>query len=139
MRAALLALVIACGTATAGRFPPDVSIQPPIVLRLEGTFVADREHARAGGADAVGMLLGDDRRWFSARDARTVGGDPAVSARTILNALAPYGEVMVVGDAALRSRLADAAAGAPIRVDGVIDRGSRTYLLREVLVGDPAP
>lgn len=139
MRAALLALVIACGTANAERFQPDVSRQQPIVLRLEGTFAVDREHARAGNFDAIAMRFGDELRWFSARNVRTVGGDPPVSARTIMNALAPYAEVMVVGDATLRRRLIDAAIGTPIRVDGIIVGSSRNYLLRDVAVGSVPP
>ena len=140
MRAALLALVIACGTANAERFQPDVSRHQPIVLRFEGTFAVDREHARAGNLDAVAMRFGDELRWFSARNVRTVGGDPPVSARTIMNALAPYGgEVVVVGDATLRRRLIDAAVGTPIRVDGMIVGSSRNYLLRDVAVGSVPP
>jgi hypothetical protein len=139
VRAAFFALVIAYGAASAGSFTPDVSIRRPIVLRFEGTFVADQEHARAGGFDAVAMRLGDDRRWLSARDVRTVGGDPPLNARTILNAIAPYDELMVVGDAELRRRVAYAPAGAWIRMDGVIDVAARTYLLRNVVGGAPPP
>ena len=139
MRTAFIALVLCCAPASGGQLRPDVSIRPPIVLRFEGSFAADRERARADGADAVGMRIGENRRWFSARDVRTVGGDPGVSARTILNALAPYDEILVVGDASLRQRLAEASPGTRVRVDGLIDAGARTYLLRDVVVVGPAP
>lgn len=119
---------------------PDVLVRPPLVLRLEGSFATDREQARQHGADAVSMRFGDVHRWFSAREVRTVGGDPPVSGRSVLNALAPYDpNLIVVGQADLLRALEDAAPGTPVRVDGVVDRAARTFLLREVVVGHPEP
>jgi hypothetical protein len=140
VRVAFFVLVLACGTAMAERFPSETVVRLPLVLRLQGIFAVDREHARAYGADAVSMRIGDDRRWFSAIETRTVGGDPAVSGRTVLNALAPYDpNLLVLGPDDLRARLAAIPPGIPVRVEGLVDRAARTYLLREVIVGNAAP
>jgi len=132
-------IFLATASASLAREPPSVDVGPPLLLRLEGSFAPDREGATAGGADAVSMKVGDRQRWFSAVTARTVGGDHALSGRAVLNLLAPLQpNLIVVGTDELRRRLEDAPDGTSVVVEGLVNRGSRMFLLREVAVGTPA-
>jgi len=133
---ALVALAMA--TLAGARAPSGLGIRQPVVLRLEGHFTATRNDARTQGTDAVSIRLGDNERWFAVDTARTVGGDPPVSGRAVLGMLAPLQPTLLaVGDAALRRRLEEAPIGTAVRLEGLVDRGSRTYLLREVVVAPP--
>ena len=134
-----MALVAFAIAARAGDLPR-LNVGPPLLLRLEGSFAPDRAHAVATGPDAVRMSIAGHDRWFSARVARTVGGDQPVSGRAVLNALAPYQTSMrVVGSADLVRRFDDAPDGAPMSVEGLVDIGSRYYLLRSVVIGSTPP
>ena len=136
MRAAFLAALIVSTVAVYASDLPKFNVGPPLQLRLEGSFAPDREHALAGGYDAIRMSIGGDDRWFSARVARTVGGDQPRSGRAVLNALAPFQTSMrVVGSADLVRRIDDAPDGAPMSVEGLVDIESRSYLLRSIVIG----
>jgi hypothetical protein len=141
VRAALLVATILCSIAPARASDlPRLNVGPPLQLRLEGNFAPDREHAVAGGADAVHMTIGGHDRWFAAWVARTVGGDQPRSGRDVLNALAPYQtSLRVVGSADLVRRIDDAPDGAPMSVEGLVDIESRSYLLRSVVIGSSPP
>jgi hypothetical protein len=126
-----LLLLVAVMIARADT-PPGAPRQP-IILRLEGHFTADRATARVEGVDAIEIRVGDVERWFAVDSARNMNAMGTVSGRAVLAALAPMQPTLTaVGDARLRQRLSDSPAGAAIRVEGLVDRGSRTYLLREV-------
>ena len=119
---------------------PDVAVRKQILLRLEGRFAPDRQQASERGANAVQFRLAETDRWFSAEIARTFGGDPPLSGADVLAILAPLGSSLkVVGDEGLRRWLADAPIGLGIRVEGLVDRGSQTYLLRDVSLYDAVP
>ena len=136
MRAAFLVAVVASAIAAHASDLPRLNVGPPLQLRLEGTFAPDREHAIAGGLDAVRMGIGEHDRWFAARVARTVGGDQPRSGRDVLNALAPFQTSLhVVGSADLVRRFDDAPDGLPVTVEGLVDIESRSYLLRTVVTG----
>ena len=110
------------------------------MLRLEGRFVEDREHAGVHGADAVSVRVGNVERWFSAEKARTVGGDQPLDGRSVLAMLAPiHPNLIAVGSPDLRDRLAAAPAGTAVELEGLVNRGSRTFLLRNVTVGTAPP
>jgi hypothetical protein len=134
-RTIVAAVVIAsCVPATAREFPV---IPQPIVLRLTGRMALDRAAARAERPDVVGLRLGDDTRWLAVDQAVTVHDHP-LSGRAVLDILAPFqSSVIAVGAKELRERLAMAPAGARVSVEGLLDRGSRTLLLREVQTGEP--
>jgi len=135
-RAASLVTLVAIAIAAHASDLPRLKVGPPLQLRLEGSFAPDREHAVADGPDAVHMSIGTHDRWFSARVARTVGGDQPVSGRTVLNALAPFGtSLRVVGSADLVRQFDDAPDGAHMSVEGLVDIESRYYLLRSVVIG----
>ena len=140
MRAAFLAALVASTVAVYASDLPKLNVGPPLQLRLEGSFAPDRAHALAGGYDAIRMSIGDRDRWFSARVARTVGGDQPRSGRDVLNALAPFQTSMrVVGSADLVRRIDDAPDGAPMSVEGLVDIESRSYLLRSIVMGASPP
>jgi hypothetical protein len=134
---AAASILLGAWSASAGPLPT-IAVHPPLVLRLEGRFAQDREQARARGADAVSLRVGDRERWFSAEKARTVGPDQTLDGRSVLAMLAPiHPNLIAVGSPDLRDRLAAAPAGTPVELEGLVNRGSRTFLLRDVTVGPP--
>jgi hypothetical protein len=140
VRVAFVAALIVSAVAVYASDLPKLNVGPPLQLRLEGSFAPDREHALAGGYDAIRMSIGGRDRWFSARVARTVGGDQPRSGRDVLNALAPFQTSMrVVGSAGLVRRIDDAPDGALMSVEGLVDIESRYYLLRSVVIGATPP
>jgi hypothetical protein len=131
LRPLALSLLVAVTIAHADA-PPGAPRQP-IILRLEGHFTADRATARIEGVDAIEIRVGDVERWFAVDSARNMNALGTVSGRAVLAALAPIEPTLTaVGDPRLRQRLTDSPTGASIRVEGLVDRGSHTYLLREV-------
>jgi hypothetical protein len=142
VRCALAFLAVALAslaTAVASDFP-GFGIERPLVLELQGFFAADRGAAQARGADALVMRVGDDDRWFSAVRARTIGGDQALDGRDVIAMLAPTRPNLIArGARELRDRLASAAVGEPVDVEGLVDRSSHSYLLRIVHVGNEQP
>jgi hypothetical protein len=134
-RAIVAAVVIAsCMTAAAREFP---IVPQPILLRLTGRIALDRAAARAERPDVVGLRMGDDVRWMAVDQAVTLN-DHTLSGRAVLNMLAPFQSILVVvGAAELRERLASAPANALLSIEGLVDRGSRTFLLRDVHEGAP--
>lgn len=133
-----LLLLLATAVVVDARMPPAIGVRQPIILQLTGHFTDDREAARAQGTDAISVLVNDRERWFAVDVARTVGGDPTLNGRDVLAILAPmHPTLRAVGDSALRGRLADSAPGAKIRLEGLVDRGSHTYLLRSVASAVP--
>jgi hypothetical protein len=135
LRAIVIALLVACcAPATAREF---AVIPQPILLRLTGRLLLDRAAARAARPDVVGLRIGDGARWCAIDRAVTVGDHP-LSGRAVLNMLAPFqDDLIVVGAADLRERLASMPSGAAVTIEGLVDRGSRTYLLRDVQVAKP--
>jgi hypothetical protein len=139
VRVGFLAALLASTVAVYASDLPKLNVGPPLQLRLEGSFAPDRAHALAGGYDAIRMSIGGHDRWFSARVARTVGGDQPRSGRAVLNALAPFQTSMrVVGSADLVRRIDDAPEGVPMSVEGLVDIESRSYLLRSIVI-EPTP
>ena len=137
LRAIGVALVVAsCVQATAREFPV---IPQPIVLRLTGRITPDRASARVQHPDVVGMQIGDAMRWLGVERSITLGDHP-VSGRTVLNMLEPFQDgVLVVGATPLQQKLLGAPPGAILTIEGLFDRGARTYLLRDVQVAAPPP
>jgi hypothetical protein len=135
VRAAFLAAFILSTVAVYASDAP--AERSAAQLRLEGSF-APTARTLAGGYDAIRMSIGGHDRWFSARVARTVGGDQPRSGRDVLNALAPFETSMhVVGSADLVRRIDDAPDGVPMSVEGLVDIESRSYLLRSIVIGSP--
>ena len=142
---ALLALVAAGGVlaARAGVEPP-AAPAPPLILRLEGVIHHTKAGATGSGFTAVslGFLGGtsDVQRWLGVTKARTLGGDQALNGKDVLALVAPYTpNFLVVGPEKVMERLRDAPAGTPVRVEGLVHRGSRTFYLRRVELDAPAP
>jgi hypothetical protein len=139
LRALVVALVIALApSARAREFPV---VPKPIILRLTGSFAPDRDAARAHSPDVIGLRVGDDVRWLAIDRVDTVSGDPPLSGRAVLGMLAPLQSTLTaVGASGLRERLASTPMGASLTVEGLVDRGSQTLLLRDVRTdGSPSP
>jgi len=138
-RGITLGLLLVAASVVVAHEPPWVDLSPPLVIRLEGSFANDRKEAAANGADAVSMRVRGRDRWFSAVRVRTVGSDRGPSGRAVLDALAPLQPNLIVpGPEDLCRRLDEAGVGTPIAVEGLLS-GSRTLLLRDVVVQPPAP
>jgi hypothetical protein len=135
LRALVAAIVVAsCVAATAREFPV---VPQPIILELRGRLAPDRNAARAQSPDVVGLQIGDDTRWMAVDRAVTLRDHP-LSGRAVLDMLAPFQtSVSVAGATDLRDRLARAPVDTPVTIEGLLDRGSRTLLLREVQAGEP--
>ncbi len=126
----------AVGLATAREFP---IIPQPIILRLTGRITRSQAGARAQRPDVVGLQIDGDSR-FVAIDQAITTNDRTISGRAVLDMLGPFATTMLVaGDKVMKRRLLDAADGTPVTVEGLVDRSSRTYLLRHVQAGEPPP
>jgi hypothetical protein len=135
LRAIVAAIVVAFAVSTSAREFPVVP--KPIILRLTGAFAPDRDAARARSQDVIGLRIGDDARWL-AIDRVVTEGDHPLSGRAVLDMLAPLQTtLMAVGASELRRRLASVPVGTRLTVEGLVDRGSQTLLLREVRPDEP--
>jgi hypothetical protein len=134
-----IAVLLFAATAAAQRIPgingPSPNVGPPLILRLDGVIVDSREAAAGKGFSVVSLAFfrSETRRWLAVKDARTVGGDNYLDGKDVLNILAPFDpNLLVVGPANLVARVRDAPAGTALRIEGLVDTGGRTYLLRSV-------
>jgi hypothetical protein len=142
VRTTIVAILFAA-SAAAQRIPggqgPSPNVGPPLILRLDGSIADTREGAAGKGFATVSLAFsrGETRRWLAVKDARTIGGDNYLDGKDVLNILAPFDQnLLVVGPANLVARVRDAPAGTPLRIEGLVDTGGRTYLLRSV---EPPP
>jgi hypothetical protein len=132
---ALLLAVLAGSAATAQLRSPGKPAQ--ILFRLDGMMQADRQRGVIGFTVVSLGLLGNrqETRFLAVTDARTIGGDPGVLGKDILDAVRPFEpDLLVRGPAALLERLYIAAAGDRVSLQGLVNRATRTYFLREALV-----
>jgi hypothetical protein len=145
LRVTVLALVAALGVVAVGAgVEPPSAPAPPLILRLEGVIQPNKAAATGSGFAAVslGFLGGtsDVQRWLGVTKARTAGGDQALNGKDVLALVAPFSpNFLVVGPESVVERLRDAPAGTPVRVEGLVHRGSRTFYLRRVELDAPAP
>jgi hypothetical protein len=144
-RGLLLSALIAVASIARGTdiTPPLPQVGPPLILRLEGVLEPSRAATRGVGFTAASLgFRGADvgrQRWLAVTDARTVGGDHPLLGKDVLNAVAPFApSFYVAGTPELVARVRDLPTGTPVRLEGLVSRGSRTYLLRLVEVRAPA-
>ena len=136
---ATIAALLFAATAAAQHAPgiqgPAPNVGPPLILRLDG-IIADSKEAAAGkgfAAESLAFSGSETRRWLAVNDARTIGGDNYLDGKDVLNILAPFDpNLLVVGPPDLVARVRDTPAGTPLRLEGLVDTGGRTYLLRSV-------
>jgi hypothetical protein len=130
-------LLLAC-VGVLAQVPPSgplPNVAPPLLLRLDGVLEASPAAARGKGfaVASLGFLGSDARRWLAVTSARTVGGDNALDGKDVLALVAPFTpNLLVAGPEDLVRRLRDAPPGSSVRVEGLVDRSSRTYYLRSV-------
>jgi hypothetical protein len=140
---ALLSVSVVSPAAATGITPPLPNVGPPLILRLDGVIEPSKEATRGVGFTAVSFgFLGEeqtDPRWLAVTDARTVSGDHPLLGKDVLNILAPFTpNLYVTAPPELMKRFRDLPPGTPVRLEGLVDRGARTYLLRSVEVRRPA-
>jgi len=135
--ALLLALAVGAPAGHARSIPggPFPNVGPPLLLRLEGALEASPDAARGKGFTVVSLaLLGsDEQRWLAVTEARTFGGDQPLSGKDVIDLVAPFRpNFLLAGPAELMSALRGVPPGARVRIEGLVDPGSRTYYLRRV-------
>jgi len=131
-------VILACAAGLLAQIPPLPNVGPPLLLRLDGVIEASADAARGKGftVTSLGFLGTDARRWLGVTDARTVGGDNALDGKDVLALVAPFTpNLLVAGPEELLRQLRDAPPGSHVRVEGLVDRGSRTYYLRRIESG----
>lgn len=133
-RTLLIAVLGAAVSATATDIPAP-KLGPALLLRLDGVLTTDRAVAAKAGFTVTSFTFlrhgpeGD--RWLGVTDARTVGGDVAPDGKDVLEAVAPFTPNFVgSGDATQLDALLALPSGTAVRIEGLVDRGSRTFLLR---------
>jgi len=136
---ALATLVVASRVDAQGIRGPLPNVGPPLLLRLEGKIETSPDAARRTGFAVVSLGFPSDRsaqRWLGVTEARTFGGDQFLDGKDVLALVAPFSpNLLVVGPEKQVSALRDAPPGTDVRVEGLVDRGARTYYLRKVELG----
>jgi hypothetical protein len=120
---------------------PAPRLGPALLLRLDGVLTTNRADAEKAGFTATSFaFLGhgkDANRWLGVTDARTVGGDVPVLGKDVLDAVAPFDPSFIAtGDPAQVKSLLALPPGTAIRIEGLVDRGSRTFMIRSFLERD---
>jgi hypothetical protein len=135
----IVVVLLFAASVAAQRIPggegPLPNVGPPLILRLDGVVTDSREGASGKGFAVVSFAFArsETRRWFAVKDARTIGGDNYLDGKDVLNILAPFdSNLQVVGPAELVGKVRDAPVGTALRIEGLVDTGGRTYLVRSV-------
>jgi len=120
---------------------PLPNVAPPLLLQLDGVVAGSRRPAERKGFTAVSLAFvgSDARQWIGVNEARTVGGDQPLDGKAVLEQVEPFTpNFLVAGSNDLITRLRDARPGTHVRIEGLVERGSRTYQLRRVETEPPA-
>ncbi len=128
------ALVLVSIAALATELPSP-KLGPALLLRLDGVLTTDRAVANTAGFTVASFaFLGhgkDADRLIGVTEARTVGGDVPADGVDVLDAVAPFDpNFLASGAPALVTDLLAVPSGTAIRIEGLVDRGSRTFLIR---------
>ncbi len=113
----------------------------PVILHIEGRLQDSAQAARPDGKVTSLGFLGhsgpkNDTRFVGVTTAKTVGGDPGILGKDVLEQLAPtVPNLLLTGPPGLVDRVRHAKPGTPIVLEGLVNRSDRTYLLRTAHVG----
>jgi len=134
---ALLATAAGAAAQRAPGVPGPLPGGPPLLLKLEGVIQPTEAAAKRTGFTVTSLaFLGaktEAQRWLGVTKARTVGGDQPLDGKDVLAVVAPFTpNFLVVGPEALVAQLRDAPPGTAVRIEGLVNGGSRTYFLRRV-------
>src|SRR5438477_12868371 len=140
MSRAMLSVTLLVLTAAAGadeHVPtgPLPNFAVPLLLQLDGVVAGSRRPAERKGFTAVSLAFvgSDARQWIGVNEARTVGGDGPLDGKAVLEQVEPFTpNFLVAGSNDLITRLREATPGTHVRIEGLVERGSRTYQLRRV-------
>jgi hypothetical protein len=106
-----------------------------LLLRIEGVLQTTRAAATSGFTVVSMRFLDGDggARFLAVDDVRTIGGDQFVNGKDVLDALAPFDpNLLITGPPDRVAGLRKLAPGTIVRLEGLVDRGSRTFHLRDV-------
>jgi len=137
---ALVAIVVGLPGDAGSQTRPSGGRPEQVLLRLEGTMQAGTKRGAVGFTIVSLGLLGSRpaTRFLAVEEARTIGGDPGVLGKDVLDAVRPFEpDLLVGGPTALMERLYGAAVGDRITLEGLVKVSSRRYFLREALVISP--
>src|SRR2546428_1879370 len=135
---AVLAVLAMAAGAVAQHVPgisgPFPNAGPPLLLKLEGVIQPTKAAAERTGFTVTSLAFAggptDERRWLGVTKARTVGGDQPLDGKDVLAVVAPFTpNFLVVGPKDLVAQLRDAPPGTPVRVEGLVNQGSRPSFL----------
>jgi hypothetical protein len=131
----LSAVLLGIAVAAAATEIPSPKLGPALLLRLDGVVGMDRAAVEKAGFTVTSFtFLGhgpEANRWLGVTDARTVGGDVPADGKDVLDAVAPFRPNFIAsGDPALVKPLLALPPGTALRIEGLVDRGSRTFLVR---------
>ena len=137
-----LGIGLALAVLLASPAGPRASLNlPPIQLRqlilhLEGTMASDPATAAAVGFQAVSFgVKGQDPRlrlWLGVDKAYPLGDYPVLGKDILENVRMYDPNFFVVGSRELVGRFLDLQPGTRVVLEALVDRGSRTFLLRHV-------
>lgn len=135
-------LFLTAATHADERVPtgPLPNVPRPLLLRLDGVVAGSRRPAEHKGFTAVSLAFvgSDARQWIGVNEARTVGGDQPLDGKAVLEQVEPFTpNFLVAGSDDLITRLRNATPGTHVRIEGLVERGSRTYQLRRVETEPP--
>src|SRR5579862_3501866 len=135
LAATLLLLTAAAGADERVPTGPLPNIAPPLLLQRDGVVAGSRRPAERKGFTAVSLAFvgSDAREWIGVNEARTAGGDQPLDGKAALEQVEPFTpNFLVAGSDDVIARLQDATLGTHVRIEGLVERGSRAYQLRRV-------
>ena len=133
IRLATLATLLLLPAVLRGQGDSDLG---PVVWRMRGTLVADKQAANDIGWTGVSIgftgLADNKVRWLGAVHAEIFGGD-TFDAWSYVDKVAHYTPTFTVaGPPDLASKLLALPDGSRVALEGMLDRGARTLLLDAV-------
>lgn len=138
-----VALSLATGAdRTCAHLVPLPDVGPPLLLRLKGVLTDSRAAASTQGFTVVSFGFAaapaSVERWLGVTDVRTVGGDQAVSGKTVLWSVAMWQpNFLVEGPPDLSAALQRIPPGTQVEIEGLVVRSPNGYLLRSVRADEP--
>lgn len=138
----LATVLIGVALTSAATEIPAPRLGPALLLRLDGVLASDRAAAAKVGFTVTSFTFlrhgPEADRWLGVTDAQTVGGDVPADGKEVLDAVAPFTPNFIAsGDDSHLKDLLALPSGTAIRIEGLVDRGSRTFLIRSFEKRDP--
>ncbi len=139
VRHALLATLVALPATLTAQLPLPRSGTEPYTLH--GIVAADQDGARRAGWFAVSAGVIGDRspaRWIGVTEFLPWNGDPFVGRQDLRRLLPASPTLLLTGPPALVTQFQEAAPGSRLVVRGMLNRGSRNFMVSAIEVAPAA-